>query len=334
MGWTVLVTARAFWVSGAEARRELEAAGCRVVDAPEAGPLPEHVLIPLLQPCDAVIASNDPYTAAVFAACPRLKVVSRCGVGIDRIDTAAATEAGVVVANIPDAMTEAVADFTLALMLAVARRIPEGDALMRAGGWGEFPGVQLPGKTLGLVGFGQIGRAVARRALGFGMRLLACDPRLAGGRAPDPPAEVVSLQELLERSDFVSLHAPATPETAGLFGSAEFGRMKPTAYFINTARGALVDEAALVDALNRGLIAGAGIDVYAQEPCPPDHPLRRAPNTVLAPHNAFNSVEAAREMSLRSAAAILDVMRGGRPRCPVNPAVFESPPLRCRVQAG
>src|SRR2546423_301258 len=205
MSWTVLVTARAFWVSGEKAQARLDAAGCRTVRSPEAGPVPEEPLIGLLRDCDAVVASSDPYTARLFGACPRLKIVSRCGVGIDTIDLDAAARAGVVVTNTPGAMTEAVGDYTWALILGVSRRIAEGDALMRSGGWGEYPGVLVTGKTLGLVGFGQIGQAVARRAKGFSMKVLAFDPIVERGGPPADLREVqlVSLDRLLADIDFV-----------------------------------------------------------------------------------------------------------------------------------
>lgn len=331
MTWKVLVTARAFWVSGQEARAALEAAGCEVMNSPKAGPVPEEELIGLLQGCQGVVASSDPYTAKVFAACPELKVVSRCGVGTDSVDFPAATEAGVVVTNTPGAMTEAVADYTFGLMLAVARSIPQGDALMRSGGWGEYPGVLVCGKTLGLVGMGQIGQGVARRAAGFGMRLLVHDPLLeASGALPDglPPITFASLDDLLTQSDFVSIHAPSTPETKHLFNADKLARMKHTAYLINTARGALVDESALVEALHAGRIAGAAVDVYSQEPLPADHPLRTAPRCVLTPHNAFNAVEAAAAMSLQSALNIVALLRGDRSASVCNPAVWDSPALR------
>jgi D-3-phosphoglycerate dehydrogenase / 2-oxoglutarate reductase len=327
MSWKVLVTARAFWVSGQKAQEALEAAGCEVARSPQAGPVPEAELIELLADCDGVVGSSDPYTANVFAACPRLKIVSRCGVGTDSVDMAAATAAGVIATNTPGAMTEAVADYTFGLMLAIARRIPEGDALIRSGGWGEYPGVLISGKTLGLVGAGQIGQGVLRRALGFGMRVLAYDPPLQARGALEG-ATFTDLDTLLAESDFVSVHAPAMPETRNMFNAARFAQMKPSAYFINTARGALVDEEALRDALERGVIAGAATDVYQQEPLPSDHPLRNAPRCVLTPHNAFNAVEAAAEMSLLSAEAILDLMRGKRPTAVCNPAVWRGPALR------
>lgn len=340
MAWNVLVTARAFSVSGQKAREALEGAGCRVILAPRYGPLLEEELIPLLADCEAVIASSDSYTARVFAACPRLKIVARCGVGIDSVDLGAAAAAGVVVTNTPGAMTDAVADYTFGLIFAVARRIPEGDALMRTGGWGEYPGTLVCGKTLGLVGFGQIGQGVARRAVGFGMRILAFDPAFPlsessampvptpPDRHPTPAVEFTTLDALLAQSDFVSVHAPATPETRGMLNAARFAQMKPTAYLINTARGALVDEAALLEALETGRIGGAAIDVYTQEPLPPNHPLRRAPRCVLTPHNAFNAVESVEAMSLLSAESILTLLRGARPASVCNPAVWDSPRLR------
>jgi D-3-phosphoglycerate dehydrogenase len=328
MAWKVLTSARAFWVSGQAAQAALEAAGCEVVPSPRPGPFSAEELIPMLQGCDTVIASSEPYNARVFAACPQLKLVARCGVGTDAVDMKAAAEAGVVVTNTPGAMTEAVADYTFALMLGISRRLPESDALMRSGGWDEFRGVLVYGKTLGLVGVGRIGQAVAQRAKGFAMRILAYDPILQASGKGDPAIEFVSLDELLAQSDYVSAHAPSTPETVQMFNADRFAKMKPTAYFINTARGALVDEAALLAALQSGTIAGAGIDVYTKEPCPPDNPLRHAPNCVLTPHNAFNALEATIEMSRQSGQSILDLMQGRLPDNICNPAVWDSPNLR------
>jgi phosphoglycerate dehydrogenase-like enzyme len=336
MGWKVLVTARAVWVSGQAAMSALAEAGFEVARSPQAGPLPEAMLIEQLADCDAIVGSSDPYTSTVFRACPRLKVVSRCGVGIDSVDLNGATEAGIVVTNTPGAMTEAVADYTFALLLGIARHIVAGDNMMRSGGWGEYPGVLVSGKTIGLVGLGQIGQGVARRAAGFGMRILACDPPLAvRGRealpADFPTVEFTDMDTLLAQSDFVSLHAPSLPETKGLFDAARFARMKPTAYFINTARGALVDEPALIAALEQEQIAGAALDVYSAEPLPVDHPLRRAPRCLLTPHNAFNAVEAAAAMSLQSAENVIALARGERPLGVCNPAVLSSPALRLTI---
>jgi phosphoglycerate dehydrogenase-like enzyme len=336
MNWDILVTARAFWVSGQAAADDLKAAGCRVIHSPSAGPVPEAQLVHLLQPCDAVIASSDPYTASVFARCPRLKVVSRCGVGIDSVDIPAATDAGVIVTNTPGAMTDAVGDYTFALLLGITRRIHEGDALMRSGGWGEYPGVLICGKTLGLVGFGQIGQAVARRAAGFDMRVLAYDPPVQQRGVPAglPSVRFTDLDTLLAESDFLSVHAPNLPETRNLFNAERFAKMKPTAYFVNTARGPLVDEAALIRALENSVIAGAAIDVYQQEPLPANHPLRKTPRLLLTPHNAFNAVEAAEAMSRLSVANVLAVLRGERPAGLVNPDVLTRETLRVRLKEG
>ncbi|HEV2474570.1 MAG TPA: NAD(P)-dependent oxidoreductase, partial [Chthonomonadales bacterium] len=179
MAWRVLVTARAFWVNGRPASKALQSAGCDVVQSPRAGPLSIPELIQQLRGCDAVIGSSDPYVAEVFGASPQLKVVSRCGVGIDSVDLAGATGAGVVITNTPGAMSEAVADYAIGLLLAVARKIADGHILMRSGGWGEYPGTLVWEKTLGLIGCGQIGRAVAIRAAGFRMRILVYDPALS-----------------------------------------------------------------------------------------------------------------------------------------------------------
>lgn len=326
MNWNVLITARAFWTDGAFANDLLSAAGCNTIRSAEAGPLGERDLIPQLTECDAVIASSDTYSTEVFRACTKLKVVSRWGVGIDAIDLKAATEAGVVVTNTPGVMAEAVADYTIGLLLAVARRIVEGDATMRSGGWAEFPGTLVFGKTIGLVGAGMIGRAVARRAGGFGMRILAFDPIVDPAGAPG--IQFVSFDDLLRESDFVSIHAPSLPETQGMFDAGRFAQMKHTAFLVNAARGALVDEAALLDALQTGKIAGAALDVYADEPLAFDHPLRSAPRCVLMPHNASLAVETMEQMSVLAAENVLTVMRGERPESICNPKVWDSPPLR------
>ncbi len=329
----VLITARAIWEHGKNAEDLLRSEGFEVVRTPIPGPLAEATLLPLLDGFDAVIASSDAYNASVLTSVPRLKVISRWGVGIDSVDLAAATREGILITNCPGSMTDPVADYTFALMLSISRRIVEGDALMRSGQWGELGGVLVCGKTLGLVGLGQIGQGVAKRAVGFGMRLLAYDPpAAAAGVSKLSPelahVEFVELNELLAQSDFVSLHAPNLPETRRMFNADLFAKMKPSAYFINTARGALVDEDALLLALQNGTIAGAGIDVYSKEPLPADHPLRQAPNCVLTPHNAFNAAETARATSLQTANNVLRALKGDRNAPICNPAVWESPTLR------
>lgn len=332
MIWNVLVTASPLADAvGAPARELLGNGGFSLVHPPRYGPLPEAELLPLLEGVDAVYASVDRYTSAVLRSpqASRLKIISRWGVGYDSIDIAAATDSGIVVAYTPGLLDEAVADYAMALMLGVARRIHEGHASMRAGRWAPAWGADIAGQTLGLVGCGRIGQAVARRAAGFGMTLLAHDP------APQTAAEAlgvsfVPLDELLDRSDFVSIHAALTPATRGLIGEPQLRRMKAGAHLVNTSRGAIVDEGALVRALNEGWIAGAAIDAFITEPLPPDHPLTTAPNLLLTPHQASFGLQTGRRVSEAAARALVDAREGRRPRWVVNPAVFESPALRLR----
>jgi glyoxylate reductase len=245
---------------------------------------------------------------------PHLKAVANYAVGTDNIDLDAATARGIPVGNTPDVLTETTAELAFALMLAVARRIVEADAYVRAGRWGPWLpdlllGHDLHASTLGIVGFGRIGRAVARRAEGFGMTVIHGIP----------------LEELLERSDFVSLHAPLTPETRGLIGAAELERMKPSAILINTARGPLVDTNALADALRGGAIAGAGLDVTDPEPLPADHPLLNAPNLVVAPHIGSASHRTRESMADMAVDNLLAALAGERmPHC-ANPKVYDRP---------
>ena len=332
MIWNVLVTASPLADAvGAPARELLGDGGFSLVHPPRYGPLPEAELLPLLEGVDAVYASVDRYTSAVLRSpqASRLKIISRWGVGYDSIDIAAATDSGIVVAYTPGILDEAVAVYAMALMLGLARRIHEGHASMRAGRWAPAWGADIAGQTLGLVGCGRIGQAVARRAAGFGMTLLAHDP------APQTAAEAlgvsfVPLDELLDRSDFVSIHAALTPATRGLIGEPQLRRMKAGAHLVNTSRGAIVDEGALVRALNEGWIAGAAIDAFVTEPLPPDHPLTTAPNLLLTPHQASFGLQTGRRVSEAAARALVDAREGRRPRWVVNPAVFESPALRLR----
>ena len=234
--------------------------------------------------------------------------------GVDNVDLAAASERGVPVGNTPGVLTEATADLAWALMLSAARRLPEAERAMRGGGWSWEPdfllGEELSGATLGIVGMGRIGSAVARRAEGFGMEVIHTSR--GGGRG-------VLLDELLERSDFVSLHVPLTAETRGLIGAAELGRMKPTAVLVNTARGPIVDEAALATALEDGTIFAAGIDVYEREP--EVHPrLLAAPRTVLLPHLGSASEATRRRMARLACEGAVAILAGERPPNLVTPS--------------
>ncbi len=331
MAWNVLLTARASFDAGDAAREHLRAAGCRVSVADPFGPYPSAELAEVLRGHDAVLASSDAYDAALFASphTSTLKCVSRWGVGLDCVDLPAATRAGVVICNTPGLLDEAVADYAWALLFAVARCVATGEDLLRGGEWSVAWGHDIHGKTLGIVGCGRIGRAVARRAAGFGMRVLGHDP-FAGAIAG---VESVPLGTLLEQSDFVTLHCALTPENRGLIGAAELARMKPTAYLVNTARGALVDEGALVAALRARRIAGAALDAFAAEPLPASSVLRGCPRLLITPHQAFNSVETGERVSLMAATAIVDLMQGRRPVHVANPDVLAAPQLRAPVRA-
>jgi phosphoglycerate dehydrogenase-like enzyme len=256
--------------------------------------------------------------------------VSRWGVGLDCVDLAAATRAGVVICNTPGLLDEAVADYAWALLFAVARRVDAGQDLLRSGEWSVAWGHDIHGKTLGIIGCGRIGKAMARRAVGFGMRVLGHDPHVA--KTGSEGIEFVDLDRLLAESDFVSLHSALTSENRGLIGAAQLARMKPTSYLINTARGALIDEGALIAALRRGAIAGAALDAFAAEPLPADSPLRHCPRLLITPHQAFNSVETGEKVSLMAAEAIVDGLSGRRPKQVANPDVLASPTLRAPIR--
>lgn len=253
-----------------------------------------------------------------------LKVIGRAGVGVDNIDLAAATERGVVVMNAPSANTIATAEHAFALMLALVRHVPQGHASLAAGEWErkQFMGSELRGKTLGVIGIGRIGREVGARALAFSMRVLSYDPYVPAESAREMGFEPLdSLDDLLAQSDIVTLHALVTPETRGLLNAETLAKMKDGARLVNVARGALVDEAALAAALDSGKLAGAAIDVYAQEP-PEGSPLVGHPNVVHTPHLAASTAEAQSLVGVMIAQQVLDVLRGGPPRDVVNPEVL------------
>lgn len=272
---------------------------------------------------------RDQVDADLIDALPGLRVVANYGVGYDNIDIATATGRGIVITNTPDVLTAATADLTMALLLAVGRRLGEGERMVRAGRFGGWDpkmlvGADLEGATLGLVGFGGIGQAVATRALGFGIRLLHTS------RHNDPVAAAkvgsirVELDRLLAEADFVSLHVPLAAETHHLIDETALRRMKASAYLVNTARGPVVDEAALVRALKEGWIAGAGLDVYEREP-EVSQGLMELENVVMLPHLGSATSRARSEMSRVSATNLIAVLRGERPPNPVNPEVFDRP---------
>jgi D-3-phosphoglycerate dehydrogenase len=274
-----------------------------------------------------------------IALAPKLKVIGKHGIGVDNVDLAAATRRGIHVVFTPGSNQEAVAEHALTLMLMLARRVENVIRLARAGefeaGRSAPPGIDLLGKTLGLVGMGRIGGRLAEicRAA-FRMRVLAFDPYVSPERSRELGVErVETLDPLLERSDFVSIHAPLTPETRHVIGAAQLSRMKPTAYLINCARGGLVDEAALVQALKAGTIAGAGIDTFDQEPPDPSNELLRLPSCIVTPHVAGASQEARVQTSRMVAEEVLRVLGGQPPRYSYNPELSTADPATASRQA-
>jgi glyoxylate reductase len=296
-----------------------------VVEVPTHG----HVAIDSLELGDAdalVCLLLDRIDGALLARAPRVRVVANCAVGYDNVDVAAATAAGVCVTNTPDVLTEATAELAFALLMAAARRLGEGERLVRSGAWtgwalDQLIGQGLLGKTLGIIGFGRIGQALARRALGFGMRVIYADPREVA-LAPGPP-ERMSIDEVFAAADAVSLHCPLVPETRHLVDARRLSLMKPSAILVNTARGGCVDDAALADALTQGRLFGAALDVYNGEPAI-DPRLVACPRLVLAPHIGSATIEARTAMAQLCADAVISVLQGHLPRNLVNNTV--SPP--------
>ena len=275
--------------------------------------------------CDGLIVrSETKVTAQLLEEATRLRVIGRAGVGVDNIDVAAATQRGVVVMNAPDGNTMTTAEHTLALLLALARRVPQGNASLRAGRWERkrFVGTELRGKTLGVVGLGRIGRVVASRARGFEMRVVAFDPFVAPEQVRDAEIELAPLEEVCARADFLTVHTPLTPETRGIVGAKEFARMKPGVYVINCARGGLVDERALHAAISEGRVAGAALDVFEEEPPAADNPLLALEEVIATPHLGASTKEAQEGVAVIVAEQMRDFFQTGAVRGAVNaPAV-------------
>lgn len=287
----------------------------------------ESELLGKLAGIDALIASTDEVTGRVIESADRLKVISRFGVGFDSVDVAAATRRGIVVTNTPGVMASSVADLVFGFMLALARRIPFADGATRSGGWPRVTGVTVAGKTLGVVGVGTIGKEVIKRARGFDMRVLGHDLQEDPDFARAHGLEYVPLERLLKESDFISLHVALNPSTRRMIGEKHFNLMKATAYFINTSRGAIVDENALCHALASNRIAGAGLDTFEREP-PVKSPLLGLPNLVAAPHIGAATSEAIHAMGKLALTNAIDILEGRRPRFVVNPEVLDKLDLR------
>src|SRR6266478_5225355 len=312
-----------------EAAREILQKSCEVEywAKPERPPR-EEVLRRVEEKDGLICLLTEKVNEELLRVAPKLRIAANVAVGFDNIDVAACTKRGVAVTNTPGVLDETTADFAWTLLMAVARRLAEGEALARSGSWkgwdlDQLVGTDVWGKTLGIVGFGRIGRAVARRAGGFHMKVIYTD----AVRAPENvekelKAEFREMSALLAESDFISVHVPLLPETRGLFDASKFQRMKPTAFLINTSRGPVVNEAALVAALERAKIAGAALDVHENEPF--IHPGLRRANVVLAPHIASASLETRTKMACMAAENVVALFNGQRPPNILNPEVLRA----------
>lgn len=285
----------------------------------------ENVLIQEVRDVNVIMVAYAKITRKVIEAASSLKGIVRYGIGIDNIDLRAATEHGVYVANVPDYCIGTVADYTMCLILALARKVFHVDRRMRAASWGIWTsqpgsvrGVDLEGKVLGLIGFGKIGRAVSCRARAFGMRVIAYDPYVDRSIADGLGVQLVDLETLLRGSDFISIHTPLNEETRHMMGERELRMMKRTAYIVNTARGAIIDERALVRALGEGWVAGAALDVYENEPPNPDSPLLKLDNVILSPHIAWYTEEAVRRLETAAVEEAIRILTGQAPKNLVN----------------
>jgi len=312
MSYKILVATRSFGSTSSRPRDVLEATGCELVRADMSIPMTEDRLVELLDGVQGAIIGVVPMTERVIKNSPSLKVVSMHGVGVDHIDLQAAANAGVVIANCLGSNDQAVADLAFGLMISVAREIPKIDRSIRQGDWGRHKGSELWNKTLGLIGLGYIGRGVAKRALGFDMKVLVYDPYITQEESEAVGATLVPFETVIAESDFLSLHAPMNDETKRMIGSDQLEAMKESAYLINTARGSLVDEAALFKALTDGQIAGAALDVYTNEP-PKDGHLLGLDNIVLTAHIGSHTVEAIERMGVMAAENVLMTLSGGEP---------------------
>ncbi|MGH9357082.1 MAG: C-terminal binding protein [Terriglobia bacterium] len=287
-------------------------------------PTPEGILR-VARDADALMVTYAKITAEMIREMKRCQIISRVGIGTDNIDIAAATDAGVVVTKVPDYCVDEVSDHTLALLLALVRKIPQANSRTHAGRWelsSLTPIHRLRGTVLGLMGFGRIPQLVAPKAKAFGVRVMVHDPYVSRETLTRAGAESASFGELLKISDYVSIHSPLTPETQGLFNAGAFRQMKATAYLINTARGPIIDEAALASALDAGQLAGAALDVLSQEP-PSNSPLFGRDNVILTPHMSYYSVESLVELQTRAAEEVVRALSGQAVRNPVNPEVLQ-----------
>jgi phosphoglycerate dehydrogenase-like enzyme len=320
----VIVTVNMEFRGRSPARELLEGAGFEVLAQRGSPGWPDEETRGKLAGVDAIIAGAENFNAHTMENAERLRIIARNGVGYDKVGLELCTERGVVVTNTPGAMADAVADHAIALLLSVVRHIVSGDRAVKEGEYSVAIGEDLAAMTLGLIGCGHIGAETARRALAFKMRVLVCDPWAEESRIKELGASLVSLEELQREADAISLHLPLTDDNISMVNADFLAVMKPGSFLINTARGGLVDEPALIAALQNGHLAGAGLDCQATEP--PEGislDLVRLPNVVAMPHSASNTITARERMSRVAATTIVDCLQGRRPEFVVNPAVLD-----------
>ena len=288
-------------------------------------PTPDAIM-QVARDADAILVTYAKITADMIRQLTKCRIISRVGIGVDNVDIAEATRARIVVTKVPDYCIDEVSDHTMALLLAAVRKIPFINAQVHGGTW-RMPAVvpihRLRGTVLGLVGFGRIPQLVVPKAKAFGMTVIAYDPYVPKEVLAGAGVEGVDLPTLLKTSDYVSIHSPLVPETRDLFNADAFRQMKRTAYIVNTARGPIIDEAALAQALDEGLIAGAALDVMVQEPPPADSPLFGRDNVIVTPHTSFYSEESLVELQTKAAQEVAAVLTGRAPRNPVNPEALQ-----------
>lgn len=314
----VLVTPTSYGKTNQKLKADLEALVGKVTYNPTTKPLPAVELSKLLKGVDGYIAGLDEINALALEGADSLKVIARYGVGIDNVDLAAAERKGIVVTNTPGANSASVAEMTVGLVLSLIRKIPDGILSTRSGSWPRINGTSLEGKTVGLLGFGAIGKQTARRLTGFDCRILAYDPLPDEDFAQRNHVELVSLEVLLRESDFVLLHLPLLPTTQNLVNKEFLGKMKKGSFLVNTARGELIDEPALVEALNSGQLAGAALDVFQKEPPSTENPLLKIPQVIVTPHISSHTDGATDAMGWMAMKDCLAVLRGDKPQHPVK----------------
>ena len=325
MGWKVLITDHV-WPTTDPERAVLEAAGAEVIVAPNGD---EDTLINLAKDVDAIMTCFAKVTDKVIRSAENCVAIGRFGVGVDNIDVTTATELGIPVTYVPDYCVDEVSDHVLAMLHTWNRKIALFSQSVKNDGWGHLGLTmrikRLRGKTIGIVGFGRIGQAVAEKASAFGLEILASDPVITEEVVESHGGKLVSLTELLKNSDFVSLHAPLTAATEKMIGPKELDLMKDDSFLINAARGPLIDESALYDALSNGKIGGAGLDVMVENEPAKDHPLMQLENILITPHTAFFSQESTLELEERAASEVVRVYRNTMPENLVNKEVLDHP---------